>query len=692
MSPGPATPLSIDPALMTQLIALMKRLAHTVPDVGVQVDKALSPLHLALHGPGTARDLGHRIAAKVPDLQRRLDLMLAAQKVALNTSRSLWADESKWLSTTPEAGAATAKRLATALRTAIRTGTLDPHLLTELQHHQDDPYFALAFATQFPPSDLRQLLTALYRRQTGLATGPDPDALAELDKLSAALSTTLATASRGAGDLQLPKGYVDQLLAHLDTPETAFALNKLLRTGHFDDPFLREIATKVYDFERAQPPGSLYWRNLMPATQPMNDLPAAYKDPMAAVAAALAHNPRAAQDFLTDPGRKPLDYLMRERVWYEATDSDLGHALEAATTTFRDHDLPPGQSRGYTSALIASWALRFWSNPAVQSNLHDTRQSAGNILAAYTSDLNRLAGRRVSQPPGVSPIPDSDPHLRGVQPYGAMLDHDGVMNVMKWAFDDPVALKTVVAAQGQYSINVLNERAAKVAEQVRSDFERWHRAHPEATTAEINEQRQRILEDRMAGPGGAAFSTDVERLSKTLYIITDAGNIAHIDRADAHDRVFGAFKEAVTSVADLVPGPQGKISSFLFDQAKSAVFGQMSTQQGDAARSQAASTLGQSIDMFTDITADVMMRHGLFGDGEVPARTHPHASTNYPRGSEGDFLDGSRIVLWSQMNHQQRDAYSEWLSLGETGVVFRDPMRAVRDGFKQAGASEEPGP
>ncbi|MEV5560764.1 hypothetical protein AB0L44_44620 [Nonomuraea wenchangensis] len=440
--------------------------------------------------------------------------------------------------------------------------------------------------------------------------GADPEAIAELDKLSAALSTTLGTASRGAGPLKLPKGYVDQLLEHLDTPETAFALNKLLRTGRFDDTFLRELSTKVYDYERKQPPGSLYWRNMTPTTQPANDLPAAYKDPLAAVAAALAHNPRAAQDFLTDPQRKPLDYLMRERTWYEATDSDLGHALEAATTTFRDHDLPPGQSRGYKSALIASWTLHFWTNPSVQSNLPNTRQSVGNILSSYISDLNRAAEDRVAHNPGVISR-DPDTNLKGTQPYGAILDRDGIKGVMHWAFADPAVLKTMVTAQGNYSIDVLNERAAEIAELDRADFEKWRKAHPQATVAEINAQRQKILEDRMTSSDGATFGQAIERLSRTLYVVTDAGNIANITKADQHDKVFGAFKEAITSVADLVPGPQGKIAGLLFDKAKSEVYGQFTGEQGAAARSQANTTIGQTIDMFTDITADAMMQHGL---------------------------------------------------------------------------------
>ncbi|MEV1169192.1 DUF6571 family protein [Nonomuraea sp. NPDC049784] len=690
MGPKPSL-IGIEPTLMTQLISTMKRLSQTVPEVGAQVDKALSTLKLSLYGPGTARDIGHRIGTKVPDLQRRLDLMLAAQKVALDTSHNLWADESKWLSATPAEGAATAKRLADALRTGMKHGgTIDDKTLAELQQHQDDPYFAVAFATQMPPQELKQLLTSLYRHHTTSA-GADPDALAQQDKLATALSTILGTASRGAGDMKLPKGYGDQLLEHLDTPETAFALNKLLRHGKFDDAFLRDLANKIYDYERQQPQSSLYWRNIMPATQPANDLPAAQKDPMAAVAGALANNPRVAQDFFTDPQRKPLDYLMRERVWYEATDSDLGRALEAATTTFRDHDLPPGESRGYKSALIASWAMRFWSNPAVQSNLRDTRQNVANILASYMSDLHRTSMDRSRHDAGVRLVPDPDRQLLGLQPYGAELDREGITGVMRWAFEDSAALKTVVMAHGQYSIDVLNERAAELAEQNRADFEKWHKAHPEATASEIDDHRQKILEDQMAGAGGAEFSTAVTGLSRTLYMITDAGNIANITKADAHDKMFGAFKDAITSVADLIPGPQGKIAGLLFGKGKSQVYGQFTVSDGAAARSQAGTTLGQSIDMFTDITADVMMRHGLFGDGDVPAETHPYSSINYPRGSEGDFLDGNKIVPWSEMDQSQRDAYNEWLHLADTGRVLRDPTRAVEEGFHQATNSGGPG-
>ncbi|MEV5329072.1 DUF6571 family protein [Nonomuraea fastidiosa] len=681
MSPQPV-PLGIDPALMTQLINLMKRLSTTIPDMGAQVDRSLATVQLQLYGPGTARDIGRQIAGKVPDLQRRLDLMLAAQKVALDTSKALWADESKWLSDTPAAGAATAKRLADALRTGLKKGTIDAKTLAELQKHQEDPYFAVAFATQMPPHELKSLIAKLYRGQTTPA-GADPEVMAQLDKLSAALGTILGTASRGAGGMKLPKGYVDELLKHLDIPETAFALNKLLRSGTYDDAFLLEIATKVYDYERKQPRQSPYWLNFTPTTQPANDLPAAYKDPMAAVAAALANNSRAAQDFFTDPKRKPLDYLMRERPWHEYTDTDLGNALEAATRTFRDHDQPPEQSRGYKSALIASWAMHFWGNPQVQNNLPHTRQNVGNIISAYMSDLHRASVDRVAHKPGVI-TRDPDTMLAGTQPYGAVFDRDGISGVMKWAFADTDVLKTVVTGHGQYSIEVLDERAARLAEQNRADFEKWHKAHPNATAAEIAAQRQKILEERMNGADGAVFSQAIERLSRTLFVITDAGNIAKIESADQHDKMFNAFKEAVTSVADLAPGPQGKIAGWLFDRAKSQVADQFTAGAGAAARSEAATTTGQTVDMFMDLTADAMMRHGLFGDGEVPARTHPHASVNYPRGSEGDFMDGDKIIPWSKMTAKQREAYTEWITSPDTGAVFRNPSNAVTEGFNQA--------
>lgn len=195
--------------------------------------------------------------------------------------------------------------------------------MAELEKRRNDPDFALAFAGVMPPRQLKSLLVGLHRAQA------TPDT-AKLDRLAKALSTILGTASRAPSPGKLSAHYADRLIENLDAPETGYALGKLLRYGHFDDAFLHDLATKVYDYERNQPPDSPYWRNLHPETHLMCDIPVEQRDPMAAVLTALANHPRAARTFLTDPRRDPLDYLTYERPWPGNTATILDRAIDHA--------------------------------------------------------------------------------------------------------------------------------------------------------------------------------------------------------------------------------------------------------------------------------------------------------------------------------------------------------------------------
>ncbi|NRQ36664.1 hypothetical protein HII36_33240 [Nonomuraea sp. NN258] len=704
--PGRAM-LGIDPELMTRLIQAMRRAGDTLPDLDGHLDRTLGSVGLPPYavsagagtgggmGGGRLRDLGHHISAKVPDLQGRLDLILATPAAAfggrgggapgfgaLSTSGRgvIWADESAWLSKSPAAGAAAAAALAGRLRAEGKKGAINSQTLAELAKHQNDPYFAVAFAIQVPPSQLRTHLAALYRTHAARFDA-DGESQAEVERFAVILSNLIATATHGAGSMKIPRDYADRLIEHLDTPETTFALGKLLRHGRFDERFLRDLVTKIYDHERRQPPGSSYWLNLNPGVPPMCEVPPELKDPMTAVAAALANHPAVAQDFFTDPARRPLAYLMRERTWPGVTDAELGRALVAATTTYRDHGEPAGESRGHKSALIASWAVHFWNDESTRTNLPHTRLSVARIFAGYLNDLHRLSDGRFAEKPGVIVLPDPDPYLSGIQSYGAAFEPEAVKNVMTWAFSDPDAFGTVAAGHAQYSVDVLDDKAAELAAEIETEFTKWCDEHPTATPAEIAASRQEILESRMAGGGGQQFNSAVTSLSKTLFAITDAANIANITDAEHSDERFNAFRDIVLAVVDLVPGPSGQISSSLFESMKDGLSEQITTSKAEEARSAADTTLGEAVTLFEGATAAAMMRHGLFGDASEPAITHPHASVNYPKGSSGDFLANGQIIAPARMSDEQRDAYREWLNRPETGRVFRLPVSAIKDGF-----------
>ncbi|MEO3857505.1 DUF6571 family protein [Acrocarpospora sp. B8E8] len=682
--------VGIDPTLMTQLINQAKRVGTELPEVSQQIDQVLATLSLSLTGPGTLRDIGHQINARVPDLQRRLDLILAAPEVKLGSAGILWADDSGWLTATPAAGTAEATLLANRIRVEAGDGKLSAETLANLNKYQNDPYFAAAFARELP--NLKGLFAELFQAnvlsQSGAVKRPSvsPE---DQEKLAAALSGILGTASRLKGALKLQDGYADKLIENLGSPETAFALNKLLRYGTFEDAFLRDLATKVYDYERSQPAGTQYWQTVNPSVGAASHWGATVMlpqtDPMAAVMAAFANNPAAAQDFFTDPKRKPLAYLMRERDWRSGNDNDLGRAIEAATTVFRDHEEPPGRSRGWKSALIAAWGIHFWQGEDVQRNLPNTRGSAGRLLASYVNDVNSAIQWGDSSQIGVR-SGDPDRNLAGAQPYGAVFAATGLKQAMTWAFTDSGAFKSVAAAQAQYTTEVLDAQAAKLKDEVDTVFAKWRADHPGAAAKGLDDQRQEILEDRMNAHGGRAFSSMTRALAAAFGAIVDAGAISDINEAKKHDANVKAFTDIVNSASGLVPLPalvgQDQLLKWGIDQAREGVFGQISSGYEGEARSRAQATLDQTVDMFRDITASAMMRHGLFGDGGVPAVTHPYSMENSKPGAVGDFLRKGEIIPWEGMTTDQQRAYIEWITYADTGRVFFDPERAIAGGFK----------
>ncbi|MFI9836323.1 hypothetical protein ACIHFD_04780 [Nonomuraea sp. NPDC051941] len=652
---------------MTQLIAEIKRLQQSFSEADAQIQGALSSIGTTVSGPGLLKDIGFQAAQHVPSLQRRLDLIISTQKIGLDKG-VVWADETLWVSSSPASGAAAAKSVADRLRqagkdvSASSKEALGHEVLELLEKYQHDPYFAVAFAKEMPPKELKALLRDLYGRNPyGPGTSgsvPSP----EVDRLLRVLSVTLGTASRGAGDSKLPKGYVDELIASDATPANGEIVDELLRYGKFDDAFLREVANKVFDNEQK------------PATERQEIVRFG-----PGLAAALANNPRVTQDFFTDPARRPLSFLMRENTWSDGG-KELGRAIEAATRTFRDHGQSPETSRGYKSALIASWAVHFWADPKAQEALPDARGSATRIFSAYMSDVHRVANGSIPERPGVNPLPDSDSNLPGNQPYGAMFDRDELKSAMTWAAADPQAYKTFIEAHGEYSLAVLDVRAAKVADSIDSAFTVWQRRHPDATEAEQSEYRQELLKEKMATSSGT-FNSQVYALSKSLFFAVDAGNLASIKEADRKDQINQAFTDGITRTGKLIITAAGDGASAIYEFAESYASDNIEFTEGEAARGKAEDKLVQSQELFKDMTANVMMRHGLFGDAAAPDSAHPHAFINSPKGSDSDFMVDGRIKPRSQMDSAEALAYEDWLTKSPASGIFKATADSVRDGF-----------
>ncbi|MEU0565166.1 hypothetical protein ABZ297_07210 [Nonomuraea sp. NPDC005983] len=675
--------VGINPTLMTQLINGMKRVSGTIPDVGLQVERTLTSLDIPLWGPTPLRAIGHQMSEQIPVLQGRLDLILATPDRKSGKGGILWASESDWLSKSPAEGAASAKTLVTKLREQIKGHSVDAKTVAEIERHKNDPYFALAFAKEIPPRELKALINRAYGAGLPPSDRPSQRDVRTQDRLATMLSKILGTASHGVGGMKLADDYADQLVDDIENPQDAFAVKRLLQDGDFDHTFLLNVVRKLYDKDVAHPPDPSLPRDTWAMPGP-KDISPGDLSPMGTALIALAHHPAVAQDFFTDPQRKPLAYLMRKHHWDGDADADLGWAIEVASTDFRDHDLPPGNSRGYKSALIASWAVRFWSDAKVQANLPHTSAHLGTVLAHYTGDVHRATQSFSKEVAGVVTDQDPDKNLHGVEPFGALFDAKDIKKAMTWAFADDDAFQTVTAAHGLYSAKMLDELAGKIAGEVKADFTAWQKSHPEATQQQLDAARQDILEERMSRSGGAEFARATRGLSRTTWAITDAANIANIDAAKADDARFAAFKEAAEKVVGLAPGPQGKFVGLLVDEAKGMIFGKVKSSHESQARADADTALGVAKHMFTDLTAAAMMRHGLFGDGSPPAETHPYKHKDFSPGSDGHFIANGEIRPWDEMTAAQRRAYEEWLSLNSTGRVFEGPSSAIALGFKEA--------
>ncbi|SEG27731.1 hypothetical protein SAMN05444920_102424 [Nonomuraea solani] len=675
--------VGINPTLMTQLINGMKRAAGTLPDVGLQVERALTSLGLQLWGPTQAQVIGRLISEQIPALQGRLDLILAAPDREAGQGGILWASESAWLSKSPAEGAATAKALATRLRDQVAGHALDAETVAAIELHKNDPYFALAFCREIPPRELKALITRSYGSDLPPSNRPLQHDVALQERLGTMLSTVLGTASRGVGRMQLADDYTDRLIEDIEEPKDAFAVKRLLQDGEFGHTFLLTLTQKLYDKDLAHPLDRSLprdpWSMPGPRDASLGDL-----SPMGTVLVALAHHPAVAQDFFTDPGRRPLAYLMRRHPWNGDADADLGWAIQVAATEFRDHDLPPGNSRGYKSALIASWATRFWSDPKVQENLPRSRAHLGEILAHYIGDLHRDTRAFSSELPGVVAGSDPDKDLYGIEPYGARFNGSAIKDAMTWAFEDDEAFETVVAAHGLYSAKMLDELAGMVATEIADDFSAWREANPEATPRQLEAMRQDMLEEHMSRSGGAAFVRATGDLAVATWVITNAANISTIREAKEVDARFAAFKEMAEKVVGLAPGPQGTFIGLMVDSAKGAIFAQAKSGYEEQARTDADTALGVAKHMFTDLTAATMMRHGLFGEGSSLTKTHPYRYQDFSPGAVGHFLDDGQIRPWAEMNADQRWAYNEWLGLNDTGRVFGKPTDSIENGFRDA--------
>lgn len=358
-----------------------------------------------------------------------------------------------------DAGYADRDSAAEALRQADQLAALakkDPDDLTVkdfdrinagLKKYAGDDLFAERFATTLGPRGTLEFWAGFsdpHRGNWELGR----DRLDQFDDLQRSLGLTLANATQSdsAAMADWKRTMIDigdkPVHGNQGGPMGFQVMSNLMRTGDYDDRFLKDYGTKLMATERKftgnGDHANTAWRN-SPATLPLNRIGEdSGVDPLTGYLKGLSNSPDAATDFFNqrfiskdDPdnpferdtdgnGRKGkvslsnFQYLFEERDWPQERDSkgndlhtgqnNLALALEAATTGHPAGELPtpdtPAHNAGQTK-LFESIVASISEDPERLTKSSYMSDSIGQIASEYLPDINRAAT-------GVDPHPDKD--------------------------------------------------------------------------------------------------------------------------------------------------------------------------------------------------------------------------------------------------------------------------------------------
>ncbi|PSL06788.1 hypothetical protein CLV30_102176 [Haloactinopolyspora alba] len=229
----PENKVSIDIEAMTRLVAAMERAGDQVVELQGELRSILSGVQLDTSETNGFDQVTAWIEEVLPDLRRRLALAQdlegdSPRRVDPHlpvTRQPIITDETQIPTLPPhksfQNGNETAQRFSVPAeqKPAVRD------LVTDLRSGQHDPYYAKEFVHNADPKTLVETV----RRATS-------DGTADTDELVQLTASTVATGSRGTGDLAPPEGHEEQwaALRNSDDPETA-AVARQLRPAPADE-------------------------------------------------------------------------------------------------------------------------------------------------------------------------------------------------------------------------------------------------------------------------------------------------------------------------------------------------------------------------------------------------------------------------------------------------------------------------
>jgi hypothetical protein len=378
--------------------------------------------------------------------------------------------------------AAIAKKKPTDLTTA----DID-RLNKSLAQYSDDPLFAERFTTSLGPKGLMDFWTGLHdSNQTGMLLYERED---KLDDLQRNLGMTLAEATQSqSADMASWKGRMvamgDDFVGSGRQYMGYQVMGNLLRTGDYDDDFLKSYGTALMRTERERSGNGdqpeLAWAHVGNGPW-LNHLgEESGRDPLSGYLKALANSPDAATEFFHqefvskedspfekegENGKKSnvalsnFDYIFGERWPAESTDNkeivgaknNLGLTLEAAITGHPAGELPMATEAPPHTAdqarLMEKLVTSIAEKPELLTNHQVMGDSIGQITSEYLPDINRA----------VANDPDGDvDKLFPVAGTAADLRHADVAALMVSVGQNPEGYAAIEVANKAYMANLMD--------------------------------------------------------------------------------------------------------------------------------------------------------------------------------------------------------------------------------------------
>ncbi|MGW4426185.1 hypothetical protein [Streptosporangium sp. NPDC004631] len=596
-----------------------------------RIRRTLQHLDLDASGLSVLREARSWIGTSRPDLRRRSET-IRAERTEWGTSAGLPGgltafDEALYGKAAHDPDVYAA---IVKLTEGAEKGEVDGKTLAELEKRTGNETFAIALMNAMGATGFRDLMAKTVGREDK-----------KVRRLQVALGKTLGTASSRLSDAWRD-GLTSGLTLGWEEREY-HAISLALKHGTFDTAFLLAVAKKVDTWDRTPYPPGTNSNVMIPLME------------------ALSRDPKAAQDFFAgDPAA--LKHFLTE--WNMSDGGEaLGKALEAAMLTFRDHNgSPQNPSRGYLSAKLASEfvhlaAGRIKAGDSFEPFLKPA--TVGRVLAGYISDIDHTAQKgRDTAAPGVR---DADtPTVPGQDPWGAQFNKEELRRVLKEAFADSKAFAPVLAAQTAFTGWLLDHGASEMA----------------------------------AGQGNRTLMANAKQAGAGFGMITDAAGLAKIEEGkeldEAQQRNMKVLMAVVNTGLAIPQAGSWPIATGVLGAWTGLVEDAVKGNAESEARDDANAAVDQTRALVHDLTAQAMLRRGVFGSAEPAATTHPWASLeglkkgDDPRDNPNNFLkdDGRTLMTMDEMidgaatnstdKYRRVEAYQRWLYLGLSGKPWLD--------------------